>query len=101
MSRSLSLVVPSGHLTLGNYLGAVRHWVAGQRDGALGLFGVADLHALTVEHDPAAVAELTREQAATLLAAGIDPAHSVVFVQSHVPAHAELHWLLEATAHDG
>ena len=101
MSRSLSLVVPSGHLTLGNYLGAIRHWVIGQHDKSVGLFGVADLHALTVEHDPAEVARLTREQAATLLAAGIDPARSIVFVQSHVPAHTELHWLLEATAHDG
>lgn len=101
MSRSLSLVVPSGHLTLGNYLGAIRHWAAGQQDGTLGLFGVADLHALTLEHDPPEVARLTREQAVTLLAAGIDPARSVVFVQSHVPAHTELHWLLEATARDG
>lgn len=101
MSRSLSLVVPSGHLTLGNYLGAIRHWAAGQHDGTLGLFGVADLHALTVEHGPAEVERLTRVHAVTLLAAGIDPDRSVVFVQSHVPAHTELHWLLEATAHDG
>jgi len=101
LSRTLSLVVPSGHLTLGNFLGAIRHWVASQREAGELLFGVADMHALTVEHDPAAVPRVTREQAATLLAAGLDPSRCVVFVQSHVPAHAELHWILEATAHDG
>jgi tryptophanyl-tRNA synthetase len=101
MTRSLSLVVPSGHLTLGNYLGAIRHWAAGQAHGSTGLFGVADLHALTIEHDPSEVSRVTREQALTLLAAGIDPDRSVVFVQSNVPAHTELHWLMEATAYDG
>jgi tryptophanyl-tRNA synthetase len=100
MSRSLSLVVPSGQLTLGNLLGAITHWVRDQR-GTDSLYGVADLHALTTEHDPAAVRAATLDQIALLLAAGLDPARCVVFVQSHVPAHTELHWLLEATAHDG
>jgi tryptophanyl-tRNA synthetase len=100
MARTLSLVVPSGHLTLGNLLGAIQHWVAEQR-GRDTLYGVADLHALTTPHDPAAVRAATLEQATLLLAAGLDPARCVVFVQSHVPAHAELTWLLEATAHDG
>jgi tryptophanyl-tRNA synthetase len=59
------------------------------------------MHALTTPHDPAAVRAATLEQATLLLAAGLDPARCVVFVQSHVPAHAELLWLLEATAHDG
>lgn len=95
------MVVPSGHLTLGNYLGAIRHWAAGQRNGTTCLFGVADLHALTIQHEPSEVARVTREQALTLLAAGIDPDRSVVFVQSTVSAHTELHWLLEATAYDG
>jgi tryptophanyl-tRNA synthetase len=100
MARTLSLVVPSGHLTLGNLLGAIQHWVADQR-GRDTLYGVADMHALTTPHDPAAVRAATLEQATLLLAAGLDPARCVVFVQSHVPAHAELTWLLEATAHDG
>jgi tryptophanyl-tRNA synthetase len=100
MSRTLSLVVPSGHLTLGNLLGAVQQWVGDQR-GSSSLYGVADLHALTTEHDPMQVREATVEQAALLIAAGLDPSRCTIFVQSHVPAHAELHWLLEATAHDG
>ncbi len=100
MARTLSLVVPSGSLTLGNLLGAVSHWVADQR-GADTLYGVADLHALTTPRDPAVIREQTLEQAALLLAAGLDPARCIVFVQSSVPAHAELLWLLEATAHEG
>lgn len=100
MARTLSLAVPSGALTLGNLLGAIQHWVADQR-GSDTLYGVADMHALTTPHDPAAVRETTLEQATLLLAAGLDPARCVVFVQSQVPAHAELLWLLEATAHDG
>jgi tryptophanyl-tRNA synthetase len=100
MSRTLSFVVPSGSLTLGNMLGAIQQWVTDQR-GEDSLFGVADLHALTLPHDPADVRARTREQAAVLLAAGLDPARCVLFVQSHVPAHTQLHWLLEATAYDG
>lgn len=100
MSRTLSFVVPSGSLTLGNLLGAIRQWVADQR-GDDSLFGVADLHALTLPHDPASVRARTREHALVLLAAGLDSARCVLFVQSHVPAHTHLHWLLEATAYDG
>jgi tryptophanyl-tRNA synthetase len=100
MARTLSLVVPSGSLTLGNLLGAIQHWVADQR-GADTLYGIADLHALTTPHDPASVRAATLEQAGLLLAAGLDPGRCTVFVQSHVPAHAELLWLLEATAYDG
>jgi tryptophanyl-tRNA synthetase len=100
MARALSLTVPSGHLTLGNLLGAIRQWADDQR-GTDSLYGVADLHALTMEHDPAATRALTLEQLALLLAAGLDPGRCTIFVQSQVPAHAELHWLLEATAYDG
>jgi tryptophanyl-tRNA synthetase len=98
--RTLSLTVPSGRLTLGNLLGAIRHWAGVQRGGD-SLYGLADLHALTTEHDPAAVAATTTEQFALLVAAGLDPGRCTLFVQSHVPAHAELHWILEATAYDG
>ena len=100
MARTLSLVVPSGSLTLGNLLGAIRPWVADQR-GAGTMYGIADLHAITTPREPAAVRAQTLEQAALLLAAGLDPARCIVFVQSSVPAHTELLWLLEATAHDG
>src|SRR5580658_9214690 len=99
MARTLSLVVPTGHLTLGNLLGAIQHWVADQR-GRDTMYGVADLHALTMPHDPATVRATTVEVAALLFAAGLDPDRCTMFVQSHVPAHAELLWLLEATAND-
>jgi tryptophanyl-tRNA synthetase len=94
------MAVPSGRLTLGNLLGAIRHWVTDQR-GTDSLYGVPDLHALTTGHDPALVRETTLEQVALLLAAGLDPARCVAFIQSQVPAHTGLHWLLEATAYDG
>jgi len=100
MARTLSLTVPSGHLTLGNLLGAIRYWAEEQR-GDDSLYGVADLHALTTEHDPATVRAVTLEQLGLLVAAGLDPRRCTIFVQSQVPAHAELHWLLEATAYDG
>jgi tryptophanyl-tRNA synthetase len=100
MARSLSLTVPSGHLTLGNLLGAIQHWVTDQR-GNDSLYGVADLHALTTEHDPASVRAITREQLGLLVAAGLDEQQCILFVQSQVPGHAQLHWLLEATAYDG
>ncbi len=100
MSASLSLVVPSGHLTLGDLLGAVLGWTTDQRQVG-GLYGVADLHALTLEHDPAQVRALTLEQVGVLLAAGLDPQRCTIFVQSQVPAHTELLWLLESTVHVG
>ncbi|KAA1428318.1 tryptophan--tRNA ligase [Nocardioides antri] len=93
----LSLLKPTGHLTLGNYLGALRPMTAAQGDDAY--YGVADLHALTVPHDPAQLRALVREMATLLLAVGLDS--STLFVQSHVPAHSELAYLLECTAHTG
>jgi tryptophanyl-tRNA synthetase len=89
----LSGVQPSGALHLGNWLGAIRNWVALQ-DSHDTFFCVVDLHAITVPHDPARLAEDTRRTAALYLACGIDPQRSTVFVQSQVPAHAELTWLL-------
>jgi tryptophanyl-tRNA synthetase len=99
-TRVLSGITPSGPLTLGNYLGALRRFVAGQ-DEAAGFFFVADLHAMTTEHDPRRLNELTLQTAALFLAAGLDPARSTVFVQSHVPTHVELAYLLECTAYVG
>jgi len=94
--RVLSGVQPTGDLHLGNYLGAIRNWVALQ-DSYDTFFCVVDLHAITVQHDPKVLLNATRTSAATYLAAGIDPAKSTIFVQSHVPAHTELTWLLNCT----
>lgn len=91
--RVLSGVQPTGSLHLGNYLGAIRNWVAGQAKYD-NYFCVVDLHAITVPHDPKTLAENTRKVAALYLACGIDLAHAHIFVQSHVSAHAELTWLL-------
>ena len=91
--RVLSGVQPSGALHLGNWLGAIRNWVKLQ-DSHDTFFCVVDLHAITVPHDPAGLAEDTRRTAALYLACGIDPQRSTVFVQSQVAAHAELTWLL-------
>jgi tryptophanyl-tRNA synthetase len=79
---------------LGNYLGALRHWVALQDDHDA-FYCVVDLHAITMGHDPEALRRRTRIAAAQYLAAGIDPERSTLFVQSHVPQHTELCWVLE------
>ena len=91
--RVLSGVQPTGALHLGNWLGAIRNWVDLQ-DTHDTFFCVVDLHAITVPHDPARLAEDTLTTAALYLACGIDPGRSTVFVQSHVAAHSELCWLL-------
>jgi tryptophanyl-tRNA synthetase len=92
-------VKPTGHLHLGNLLGAIRPMVATQY-GTESVVLIVDLHALTVEHDPHRVCALTMEQATVLLAAGVDPDRGLFYVQSHVPHHTELHYLLEcATAY--
>ncbi|MGI4730157.1 MAG: tryptophan--tRNA ligase [Janthinobacterium lividum] len=112
--RVVSGIQPTGNLHLGNYLGAIRQWVAMQdamatREGGGGesgsgdecLFFLADLHALTQPVVPAELAANTIEMAATLLACGIDPERSVLFNQARVPAHSELAWLLGGTARVG
>ncbi len=91
--RVLSGVQPSGSLTIGNYLGALRQWVEEQYRYE-SYFCVVDMHAITVPHDPAQLAEKTREVAALYIACGIDPDEATIFVQSHIPAHAELAWIL-------
>jgi tryptophanyl-tRNA synthetase len=96
----LSGITPSGSLTLGNYVGALRRFTAvdAQEEG---YFFVADLHAMTVPSEPAVLRQLTLETAALFFAAGIDPDRATVFVQSQVPAHVQLGYLLECTAHVG
>jgi tryptophanyl-tRNA synthetase len=94
--RVLSGIQPTADsFHFGNYLGATRQWVALQEDFEP-FFFVADLHALTMEHDPKKLADRTRVAAAQLLAMGIDPERSAVFAQSHVPEHAELAWVLSS-----
>src|SRR5690349_23207891 len=93
--RVLSGIQPtSDSFHFGNYLGATRQWVDLQRDHAP-FFFVADLHAITVEQDPKALRERTLRAAAQLLAMGIDPQRSAIFVQSQVPAHAQGAWVLQ------
>jgi tryptophanyl-tRNA synthetase len=98
--RVVSGIQPTGDLHLGNLLGAILRWVKMQ-DEAQCLFFLADLHALTVEVDPPQLGKAVREMAAALFASGIDPAKSVVFRQSAVPAHSDLAWVLQGTARMG
>jgi len=98
--RVVSGIQPTGNLHLGNYLGAIRNWVAMQADKEC-LFFLADLHAISMPHDPAELSASTREMAAALVACGIDPDRSVLFNQAQVPQHAELQWLLNGTARMG
>lgn len=93
-------IQPSGRLTIGNYLGAIRQFVELQ-DRATCYFCVVDLHALTVPQDPDELRQNSRDLAAVYLAFGIDPVKSTVFIQSHVPAHAELAWLMQCLVHMG
>jgi tryptophanyl-tRNA synthetase len=99
MTRVLSCIQPSGDITLGNYLGAIKHWVDDQT--ADSFHGVVDLHALTVQQDPAELRTVTLNTAMLLLAAGLDPNSTCVFVQSHVPEHAQLGWLMTCTVSFG
>ena len=103
--RIVSGIQPTGNLHLGNYLGAIRNWVAMQdqwsAQGATCLYFLADLHAISMPHVPADLAANTREMVAALVACGIDPERSVLFNQAQVPAHAELQWLLCGTARMG
>lgn len=94
--RILSGIQPSGTMHIGNYLGAVKQWVATQNPDAY--YCVVDLHALTLEIEPTTLREQTLDCVATLLAAGIDPEVATLFVQSRVPVHAQMSWLLECVA---
>ena len=98
--RALSCIQPTGAPTLGNYLGALRNWVAMQDEFDCA-FAVADLHALTVRQDPVKLRQQIMEMYALLLAIGLNPDNNLIFVQSHVPAHAELSWLLSCCTQFG
>jgi tryptophanyl-tRNA synthetase len=101
MRRIFSGVQPTGNLHLGNYLGAIRNWVALQQEFDDCLFCVVDLHAVTVWQDPKELKRNTREVAAAMIAAGIDSKRSVIFIQSQVPGHAELAWIFNCVARLG
>ena len=98
--RVVSGIQPTGGLHLGNLLGAILRWVRMQEEAEC-LFFLADLHALTIDVEPAQLRSNVREMAAALIASGIDPAKSTLFAQSAVPQHAELAWLLQCTARVG
>lgn len=98
--RALSCIQPTGAPTLGNYLGALRNWVQMQDEFECA-FAVADLHALTVRQDPPKFRQQILEMYALLLAIGLDPQKNLVFVQSQVPSHAELSWLLSCCTQFG
>jgi tryptophanyl-tRNA synthetase len=103
--RVVSGIQPTGNLHLGNYLGAIRNWVRMQDDmattGGECLFFLADLHAISLPHNPAELTANTREMAAALIACGIDTGKSILFNQTQVPAHSQLQWLLTGTARMG
>lgn len=98
--KLFSAVQPSGAITIGNYIGAIRNFVKLQGEYDC-IYAVADLHAITVRQDPAALRRNTLELMALFIACGIDPEKSVLFVQSHVPAHCELTWVLNTITYPG
>ena len=99
-NRIFSGIQPTGNLHLGNYLGAIRNWVALQDDFE-SIYCVVDLHAITVPQDPAQLRQSTREVTASLIAAGISPERSILFNQSRVPQHAQLAWIFNCIARLG
>lgn len=102
MKRILSGMQPTSQLHLGNYLGALKNWIAFQEEkGTQCLYCVVDLHAITASYEPSQLAQATREIAAAYIAAGIDPKKSTIFVQSAVPEHSQLMWLLATMAQMG
>jgi tryptophanyl-tRNA synthetase len=99
--RILSGMQPTNRLHLGNYLGALKNWVALQQEDYECLFCVVDLHAITLPYESERLADATREIAAAYIAAGIDPEKCVLFAQSAVPEHSQLMWLLATMAQMG
>ncbi|AXQ92700.1 tryptophan--tRNA ligase [Cereibacter azotoformans] len=100
-TRVFSGIQPSGGLTLGNYLGALKRFADMQKDGVETIYCVVDMHAITVWQDPAKLRQQTREIAAAFIAAGVDPVRSILFNQSQVTAHAELAWIFNCVARMG
>ena len=99
--RVFSGIQPSGGLTLGNYLGALKRFAQAQDAGIETIYCIVDLHAITVWQDPEKLRRATRELACGFIASGIDPARSILFNQSQVSAHAELGWVFNCVARMG
>ncbi|SDI54633.1 tryptophan--tRNA ligase [Natribacillus halophilus] len=100
MKKIFSGIQPSGIVTFGNYLGAMKHFVELQQDYDC-MFCIVDQHAITVPQDPATLREQKRKLAALYMAVGIDPKQSTIFVQSEVPAHAQLSWIMQCISYIG
>src|SRR3954447_8355990 len=100
VTRVLSCIQPTGDVHLGKYLGALRNWVAGQHE-ADAFHGIVDLHALTTTEEPGVIGQSTVQLAAMLFAIGLDPDVATVFVQSHIPEHSQLAWVMECTVSFG
>ena len=100
MARVLSCIQPTGEVHLGNYLGALRNWVSGQHENDV-FHGIVDLHALTVTETPGVLGDQTLSLTAMLFAVGLDPDVATVFVQSHLPQHSQLAWIMECTVSYG
>ena len=100
MTRVLSCIQPTGEVHLGNYLGALRTWVAGQHNADV-FHGIVDLHALTVTEKQGLIGTNTLQLAAMLFAVGLDPDVATVFVQSHIAEHSQLGWIMECTVSFG
>jgi len=100
VARVLSCIQPTGDVHLGNYLGALRNWVSGQRENDV-FHGIVDLHALTVTETPGVLGDQTLSLAAMLFAVGLDPDVATIFVQSHLPQHSQLAWIMECTVSFG
>ena len=98
--KLFSAVQPSGAVTIGNYIGAIRNFAKLQDENAC-IYAVADLHAITVKQEAAQLRKNTLELMALFIACGVDPEKCVLFVQSHVPAHCELTWVLNTIAYPG
>lgn len=99
--RIVSGIQPTGELHVGNYFGAVKNWLALQEEYEECVYFIADYHAITVEHEPEVLRERTLELTGNLLACGLDPDHSIFFVQSHVPEHTELAWIFDCVTSYG
>ena len=98
--RIFSGIQPSGNITLGNYLGAIKNWNKLQTDYDC-LYCIVDLHAITVRQEAKDLRERTKDVLALLVACGLDPEKNILFIQSHVPQHAELAWLLNCYTYFG
>lgn len=98
VNRVFSAIQPTGHLHLGNYIGALKNWVKMQQSDSQLIYSIADLHALTIPQDPHELRNSIRHLTAAVLACGVSPDRAIVFQQSSVPEHTELSWIFSCFA---